>query len=493
MKKLNQILEERQEKHLKNKKESMNPNNRELSIVVYIFVGLFILLMGYFVYYNIAVSPNIINSSYNKRQDLFAKKVVRGEIISSDGKVLAQTSVSKDGTETREYPYNNMYAHVIGYATKGKAGLESLVNFNLLRSNAPLLERVIKEFRGVKNTGDNVITTLDSKIQETAYDALGSHDGAIVVMEADTGKILAMVSKPDYNPNNIDQLWDSLVAAENTQDSSLLNRATQGKYPPGSTFKILTLLEYMKENPDYKDYTYQCTGKIALEDSVINCYHNTVHGEVDLYHSFAKSCNSSFANIGSNLNINSLAKLCDNFLFNETLPYSMVYNKSSFTLTKDAKTYDVMQTMIGQGETLVSPLHMAMITQTIANNGVMMKPYLVDHTENYDGKTVKKFTPSAYGNIITEEEAKIMQDFMQGVVNDGTASKLSGQSYTAAGKTGSAEFGNVKGQSHAWFVGFASVEDSKIVVSIIVEEAGAGSEYAVPIAKKIFDAYYNNR
>lgn len=461
--------------------------------MVYIFVGLFILLMGYFVYYNIVVSPNIINSSYNKRQDLFAKKVVRGEIISSDGKILAQTNVNKDGIETREYPYSNMYAHVIGYATKGKAGLESLVNFNLLRSNAPILERVIKEFRGVKNIGDNVVTTLDSTIQETAYNALGSHDGAIVVMEADTGKILAMVSKPDYNPNNIDQLWDSLVAAENTEDSSLLNRATQGKYPPGSTFKILTLLEYIKENPNYKDYMYNCTGKITLEDSVINCYHNTVHGEEDLYKSFAKSCNSSFANIGLNLNINSLAKLCDNFLFNEALPYSMAYNKSSFSLTKDARTYDVMQTMIGQGETLVSPLHMAMITQTIANNGVMMKPYLIDHTENYDGKAIKKYSPSAYGSIITEEEATIMQDFMQDVVESGTASKLSGQSYTAAGKTGSAEFGNVKGQSHAWFVGFAPVEDAKIVVSIIVEEAGAGSEYAVPIAKKIFDAYYSNQ
>lgn len=447
--------------------------------------------MGYFVYYNIVESPNIINSSYNKRQDLFAKKVVRGKILSSDGKVLAQTNVSEDGTETREYPYNNMYAHVVGYATKGKAGLESLMNFNLLRSNAPLLERVIKEFKGVKNTGDNIVTTLDSKLQETAYNALGNNDGAIVVMEADTGKILAMVSKPDYNPNNIDQLWDSLVADENTEDSSLLNRATQGKYPPGSTFKILTLLEYIRENPDYKDYTYDCVGKIVLDDSTINCYHNTAHGEVDLYKSFAKSCNSSFANIGLSLNINSFSKLCDKFLFNEALPYSMVYNQSSFNLTKDAKTYDVMQTMIGQGETLVSPLHMAMITQTIANDGVMMKPYLVDHTENYDGKTVKKYNSTDYGTIISQEEASIMQEFMQDVVENGTATKLSGQSYTVAGKTGSAEFGNVKGQSHAWFVGFSPVEDSKIVVSIIVEEAGAGSEYAVPIAKKIFDAYYN--
>ncbi|OYO76133.1 peptidoglycan glycosyltransferase, partial [Lachnotalea glycerini] len=120
-----------------------------------------------------------------------------------------------------------------------------------------------------------------------------------------------------------------------------------------------------------------------------------------MYQSFAKSCNSSFANIGLQLNINSLSKLCNEFLFNSALPYSMVYNKSSFTLTNKAETYDIMQTMIGQGETLVSPLHMALITQTIANNGVMMKPYLVDHTENYDGKVVKKYKDPAYDTIIS--------------------------------------------------------------------------------------------
>nr|WP_330414375.1 penicillin-binding transpeptidase domain-containing protein [Lachnotalea glycerini] len=491
MKKLKQMLQERQNRQLKKENNSKNRNNKELSIVAYIFVGLFVLLMGYFVYFNIVKSPSIINSSYNTRQDLFAKKVIRGKIVSSDGKILAQTVVSEDGTESREYPYDNMYAHVVGYASKGKAGLESLMNFNLLTSNAPLMERIIKEFKGVKNTGDNVVTTLDSKLQETAYKALGSNNGAVVVMEADTGRILAMVSKPDYNPNDIDTIWDSLVATDNTEDSSLLNRATQGKYPPGSTFKILTLMEYIRENPDYENYTYECSGKIVIDDSTINCYHNTVHGTEDLYQSFAKSCNSSFANIGLQLNINSLSKLCNEFLFNSTLPYSMVYNKSSFTLTNKAETYDIMQTMIGQGETLVSPLHMALITQTIANNGVMMKPYLVDHTENYDGKVVKKYKDSAYDTIISEKEAAILKDFMQNVVENGTATKLSGQSYTVAGKTGSAEYGNVKGQSHAWFVGFSPVEDSKIVVSIVVEEAGAGSEYAVPIAKKIFDAYYN--
>lgn len=461
--------------------------------MAYIFVGLFICLMGYFVYFNVVESPTLISSSYNTRQDLFAKKVVRGKILSADKKILAETEVLDDGTEIRSYPYSNMYAHVVGFSTKGKSGLESLLNFNLLRSNAPIFERIVKQFKGVKNIGDNAVTTLDSTLQEISYNALGSRNGAIVVMEADTGKILTMVSKPDFDPNEIDTVWDSLIEASDSGNSSLLNRVTQGLYPPGSTFKIFTLLEYIRENPSYNDYQYLCNGKITLDDSTINCYHNTNHGEEDLYKSFAKSCNSSFANIGLNLDINKVSKLCDTFLFNSSIPIQGAYNKSSFSLTPDASTYDIMQTMIGQGATLVSPLHMGLVASAIANNGVLMKPYLIDHTENYEGEIVKLYSPSEYGTIISEDEAVIVNDFLRNAVTDGTASKLNTELYIAAGKTGSAEFGKVKGDSHAWFVGYASKEESskRIAVSIIVEEAGSGSEAAVPIAKSIFDAYFN--
>ncbi len=475
------------------KKSNKNQKlNKEIAIVAYIFVGLFICMMGYFVYYNVYVSPTVITSSYNTRQDLFAKYVQRGKIISSDNQVLAETLVDEDGNEKRVYPYNNIFSHVVGHSTKGKAGIESIFNFNLLHSHAFPVERLVNSFKGEKNIGDNLITTLDTSIQEVAYDALGNYNGAVVVMEAQTGKILTMVSKPDYNPNDIDIIWDSLINAD-SEESVLINRATQGLYPPGSTFKILTLLEYIKENPDtYSDYVYDCSGSITLDDSTINCYHNTVHGSEDIYTSFAKSCNSSFANLGLNLNISSLTKLCNSFLFNSSLPYSYVHSKSSFSLSSDAPIDDIMQTMIGQGETLVSPLQMALIMSTIANDGVMMKPYLVDRIENYEGNIVKEYKSSEYSQIITEDEASIMQDFLSKVVSDGTASKLKTDEYNAYGKTGSAEYTTDKSKSHAWFVGYANEGEGSndIVVSIIVEEAGAGSEYAVPIAKKIFDAYY---
>ena len=160
-------------------------------------------------------------------------------------------------------------------------------------------------------------------------------------------------------------------------------------------------------------------------------------------------------------------------------------------LDKSSNTDQVTQMAIGQGETLVTPMHMALITSAIANNGTLMRPYIIDHTENYRGVTVKNYKPSVYSTLISEGEAGKLQELMSLVVSEGTGSQLNGQSYQAAGKTGSAEFSNVKGESHAWFTGYASTEEKgSIAVTVIVENGGAGSTAAVPIAKQVFDTYF---
>ena len=447
-------------------------------------------MMGYFAYFQFVKSEDFINSPYNKRQDLFARKVTRGEIISADGRILAETITDTDGTETRYYPYANMFAHVVGFSTNGKSGLESIANFNLLRSHTMTLEKVVNELQGEKNIGDNVVTTLNYDLQDTAYEALGKYDGAIVVMEPSTGKILAMVSKPDYDPNNIAEDWDELTA-EDSESSVLLNRATQGLYPPGSVFKIFTTLEYVHENSDYEDYSFDCNGKFTEGDSVIHCYKNKRHGQEDLIGSFADSCNSSFASLGLTLNPDSFTELCDSLLFNTSLPLRFESSKSSFSLDADADVSTVLETSIGQGKTLVTPMHMALVVSAIANDGVLMNPYLIDHTENYNGIVVDAYEPTEYGTLLSAEDASLMQTFMREVVEDGTGERLLGQSYAASGKTGKAEFSTSSKASHAWFVGYAHREDKEdIAVAVIVEDSGSGSEYAVPIAKKIFDAYY---
>lgn len=163
------------------------------------------------------------------------------------------------------------------------------------------------EFHDQKNIGDNVVTTLDVDLQSAAYNALGDNKGAVVIMEPSTGKVLAMVSKPSFDPNSVAANWDALNSDEN---SVLLNRATQGLYAPGSTFKIVTTLEYMREHPDdYNSYSYNCTGSITYGDTTIPCANHAVHGAEDLASSFANSCNSSFCNIGMSLDVKNIRRL----------------------------------------------------------------------------------------------------------------------------------------------------------------------------------------
>lgn len=443
-------------------------------------------LIGYLIYFNTIKSDDFINSPYNTRQDTFADRVVRGKIMSSDGEVLAQTNVSEDGTEERSYPYNNVFAHVVGYDSNGKSGLESEANFQLLSSHEFFLNQIRNEFMGTKNTGDTVVSTLNADLQTTAYNSLGDRRGAVVALEPSTGKILALVSKPDFDPNTISENWNTLVNDET--NSSLLNRATMGQYPPGSTFKVVTALDYFRTRGSFNGFSFDCQGSITKENHTIQCYNGEVHGTEDFYTAFANSCNCAFAEIGTELGGASLLKISEDLLFNKKLPLTS-YRKSSFTLNGSSGIPLIMQTAIGQGNTLVSPMHMALITSAIANDGLLMKPYLIDKVTNAGGDTIRTTEPTDYKRLMTSNEAALLGKLMEGVVQNGTASALNGRGYTVAGKTGSAEY-DENGSSHSWFIGYSNVDKPDLVVAIIVEGGGTGSEAAVPIAADLFDAYY---
>lgn len=450
--------------------------------------------MSYIVYFNIVRAKIVVSSPYNKRQDAFADRIIRGSIADRNGNVLASTDVGDDGTEVRSYPYGAAFAHVVGYSDSdiGKTGLESVENSELLTSNAFFVQKMINEFKDEKNMGDTVVTTLDADLQQAAYNALGSNKGSVVVMEPGTGKILAMVSGPSYDPNSVAVNWDVLNADED--NSPLLNRASQGQYAPGSTFKVVTALEYMREHKDYPNYNYNCVGEITAEGTTIHCFDNTVHGLEDLRSSMANSCNSSFANIGLTLNKTAYRNTAEELLFNKKLPAVLDTAKSSFKITERSSSADMMMTAMGQGETLVSPYHMALITSAIANGGTLMEPYLVEKVTNYTGSEIRKNVPKSFKKLMTPDEAAQLKDYMQAVVNEGTASVLSGQSYTAAGKTGTAEYSMVDGEkTHSWFMGFTNVDNPELVISVIIEgyDGDTGAK-AVPIAKQILDSYYYN-
>ncbi|MCD8369493.1 MAG: penicillin-binding protein 2 [Clostridiales bacterium] len=464
-------------------------SNRNIRGMAYVVTALFVCMLAGFGYFLQVESKTVINNSYNARLDSFSDRIVRGEIRSSDGTVLARTDIAEDGTETRVYPYGSLFAHVVGYSDHGKTGLESLANFYLLSSNGNLLERTLNELADVKNIGDNVVTTLDGELQQIASDSLGDRKGAVVAMEPDTGKILAMVSRPGYDPNTLGEDWDSLISGDNTE-AQLLNRATQGVYPPGSTFKIVTALEYMREHADdWQDFVFDCDGSFEYEAYSISCYHGNAHGHQTLREAFANSCNGAFAQIGLGLDLEGMRELTSDLLFNADLPLALAYSKSSFAMGDGATEWERLQTAIGQGSTQMTPIHNCMITSAIANGGVLMKPYLVDRVETAAGEEVEKFLPSSGGTLMTSFEAETLSGLMRGVVTEGTGSAVRTDAYSVAGKTGSAEFETGK-ETHAWFTGFAPVEDPQIAVTVIVEEGGSGGQTAAPVARAVFDAWF---
>lgn len=454
-------------------------------LVVVLFLG----LLGYMIKFTVYDAPKVITSPYNKRTAALSEHIRRGNIKSANDKVLAETITNEEGEDVREYPYENMFAHVVGYATHGKAGLESAYNYELLSSHTQLVEQLKNGVSGDKNTGDSVITTLDTRLQKAAYYALEDYQGAIVAIEPKTGKVRAMVSKPDFDPNELENIWEEIN--EDEDSSVLLNRCIQGLYPPASTYKMMTALEYLRENPNsYGDFSYQCKGETVVNSVQIHCYEEEAHGKVDLNEAFAESCNTAFVTLGSQLNLKKFIQLNNNCLFGQEIPFDLPVKQSRFALKKDSQKSEIPQTVIGQGDTLMTPFHNALLMCATANDGVLMKPYLVEKIESADGKVVKNVDSEEMKTLMDKKDARQLKKMLEDVVEEGTGYALQTDLYTAAGKTGTAE--NEGERSHSWFVGYSNVKDPDLVVCVIVENAGTGSKYAAPMAKQVFDSYYNN-
>ena len=463
--------------------------NWEMAAVTYFFMILFVLMAGYVIWFLSGDTDQILNNPQNKRQDLLAERIKKGSILSDRGKVLAETVTNDDGTERRSYPYSGLFAHTVGRTSQGRTGLEASEGYTMLTTAINPLTGILNEFKGEKNPGNNIVTTLNVKLSQIASDALGSHRGAVVVMEPETGKILAMVSKPTYNPNTIGVMWEKLI--DESEDSSpLYNRATQGLYPPGSTFKLYTLLQYIRENENYDSFQYKCKGKIGAGRDAIKCYGNEVHGKVGLTRAFAKSCNAAFAQIGVGLDAAKWTKLCESFYYNKALPLDKLEQKTAnFSASPSDASGDIMQMAIGQGTTLTTPLQNILLVCAAVNGGTLMKPYLVDRVEDTSGNEIQHFDPQPVSTPLSEQEAKLLKRYMRETVETGTATALNSSNYRAGGKTGSAQFKEGSSDSHAWFVGYAQKGGKSLAVSIIVEGAGTGSAYAVPIAREIYGGY----
>lgn len=449
-----------------------------------LFVMLLLATMVYMLFYVKTNEVEMVNNSYNATDVIYEKQTSRGNILARDGQMLAQTK----GGFNRSYPYHNVFSHIVGYNTKGRFGIEAAANYYLLQSDVPLAKQIENQKYGRKNPGNNVYTTLDPTLQKAAYDALGAYNGAIVVTKPSTGEVLAMVSKPDFDPEQIDEIWDQVSKDEDS--SVLVNRAINGIYPPGSTFKIVTALEYMREYPEtFSEYSFKCGGSFVYDGEKIHCYHGTNHGLVSFKQAFAKSCNSSFADISTKLNQDAFASTCQSLLFDQEIPFELPVTESHILVGEGVSMGERMQTAIGQGRTTMSPFHLNLITCAIANDGVLKMPYVLDRVVSADGNLIKDLKPNQEMQLMTPKESYDLSALMREVVDHGTGTKLSGKSYTVAGKTGSAEY-NKNSDSHAWFTGFAPAVNPEVCITVVIEGAGSGGDYAVPTARRVLDAYF---
>ena len=455
--------------------------------------SLFAAMTVYFLVYTNRNSKKLFENDYNKREEALLEKNVRGKIYAASGEVLAETIQDQDGNDVRSYPYKNLFSHIVGYTYKGGSGVEQLQNYNLMHSDISLSDKASYDAAGERYPADDVYTTLDLALQQAASDALGDNRGAVIVTEVDTGNILCMVSKPDFDPNDIEAEWERLGA--DTDSGTLVNRVTQGLYAPGSTFKIFDAIELMDEDMAAANaFSYNCIGydnNFTLEDGQpIHCYHWTAHGTVSLEKAFAKSCNCAFVNIGNSLNRDSFCTLLNNMMFGEALPYDLPSGTSSYTLTADTTKEDVTQLSIGQGSTLMTPMHLNMITAAIANGGTVHKDQIIASVKTGTGSTLSETKPEDYRTVMTAEVAAKMREMMRDVIAEGTATKLSSRPYNPCGKTGSAEIVTGESTSHAWFTGFAPEENPEIAITVIVEGAGTGGVSAVPVVRSVLDEYF---
>ncbi len=466
----------------------MENQNKRIIHAMILMCFLFLSIIIYLTYFELFVKDGILNNTYNRRLVEYEDTTLRGSILDRNGIVLAQSTT--DGkNQKRIYPYGSLYSQVIGYNSKsyGKSLMELHYNNELLniREFDTVFASIKEKISGEHKTGNNLYLTLDHKLQVKAEQLMNGQNGSVVVMEPKTGAILAMVSKPDFDPDSdkLAQNWEDMIKSEN---SPFLPRATQGLYVPGSTFKVLTAAAAVENGME--DRTFDDKGSIVIDGRKINNFKEQVYGNIDMATALAVSSNVAFAQIGADLGDKKLKDIAERAGMNREIPFDIPVSISRFSYDNMGKT-DLVAVGIGQGKLLVTPLHMAMIASGIANNGTVMKPYLAQRVVSASNDTLKTAKPDVYSRMMTSETATKIKDMMKYVVETGTGKSAAIKEVEVAGKTGTAEnelSGKNKNKEHAWFICFAPVDDPQVAVAVVLEYSGStGGAAAAPIARDL--------
>lgn len=472
---------------------------RNIKKLVIFFSICFFSMIVYLTYFSFYVAGKVVNDPINKRIRIAEGKVLRGSILDRNGDVVAYSKRTGQDAQKRYYEDGEVFSHAIGYNSYvyGKTGIELAYNdalqgktfeLNILGS---IFKNLKENLSGDEKKGNNVYLTLDKDTQTKAYRMLGNDKGAVVALNPNTGEVLAMVSKPGFDPEAIDKNFKAYNTDK--EGARLFNRATQGSYPPGSVFKIITAVSAIENIPGITKTTFDCTGKLKIGNYTLSDYGGERHGRINLSKAFEESCNFTFGQLGMKLGFDNMRQTAEKFMFNKDIPDDDNYNSLKISEGKigiedeKSKSY-LAQDAIGQHMVSTNPMQMALVASTIANDGVMMQPYIVKKVADRYDVPLSETKPKVLSEVIDKSNSDIIKDYMIRVVKAGTGTNAKISGITVAGKTGSAQ-DEKKNATHSWFVAFAPAEDPQIAVAVIVENGGVGGKRAAEVAREVMKAY----
>jgi peptidoglycan glycosyltransferase len=455
------------------------------------FVVLFGLLIVFTTRWTVIDATALDNNPLNHRTIDIELKIKRGRILAANGAPLATSHRVKGGGWARSYPQGSLFAQTVGYWTGqvgNTAGLEKSRNTPLTGLHSQL-SSVFGPLTSGPQVGDDVYTTLDPKAQQVAEQQLAGRPGSVVALDPRTGAVLAMYSNPSYDDNH---------PSAPCSDSCQLNRATQGRYPPGSTFKIVTATAAINTGKYTPNSMVNGNSPKTISGVPLENDNNQSFGPITLTYALTQSVNTVWAQVAVSVGRPTMTDYMKRFGFYSQPPIDLPQDEVGSSRPYDANGHayppgspseDIGRIGIGQGGLLVTPLQMAMVAAAVANHGMLMTPHLTDKVVDQTGKTVETITPSVYRQVMKPAVASEITQMMRTVVDEGTGTPAQlGSGISFAGKTGTASIGPAgAGETQPWFIGFAPAQDPRVAIAVTIEKTNGeyGGQVAAPIAKQV--------
>jgi len=476
--------------------------NRPIVRLFGLLTLMFALLVAFTSRWTVFEASSLRNNPLNARLLLEQQRVDRGPILAADGSVLARSVRNAEGVYERRYPTGEEFAHAIGYSYTnfGSTGLERFRSNELNGHNGTNVQSVLDQLQGKKPQGDKVLTTLDPRAQQVANAALAGHQGAVVALDPRSGAVTVMASSPGYDPSALRTRAGAARLERETKGSqapkSLVNRATQFGYAPGSTFKVVTATAAIDTGAFTAESTVNGRNDVPISGVPLQNDENQSFGPITLTHALAQSVNTVYAQVAERLGKQTMARYMSRFGFDrkpqldypaEEMSSSGEYLGSRL-LRPTSPRVDVGRMGIGQDKLAVVPLQMAEVAAAVANHGTLMVPHMTRKIVDSEGRTVKTISPRAQSVVMKPSTATTVTSMMEAVVNEGTGTPAQIPGVRVAGKTGTAETQIGTKINNVWFIAFAPADAPKVAIAVTLQGVpGFGSAFAAPVAKQVIE------